>query len=131
MGYVTRLHLLDVRIKEDCLEKVRKKIEGHVNEKNDTLQFFLESIVITSGGFLAFKATGDDAYSPDDEGTVPTLDAKWHDDEKIAKWLRQVCEAGGMIVQHSLEADGVAYGWEFNGKGKMRKLQMMTTAKWS
>ena len=40
--------------------------------------------------------------------------------ESIAPWLRQRSEKGGCMVRHSIEGDGNAWGWEFDGRGRMR-----------
>ena len=40
--------------------------------------------------------------------------------ESIAMWLRQHSEKGGRMVLHSIEGDGNAWGWEFDGRARMR-----------
>lgn len=97
------------------------------------LRFFLERAVIDSGGFLAFNASKDglEPYVPDeDDGTVPALYGKWYKAERIARWLRRHSEKGGRIILHSIEADGEAWGWEFDGRGRMRQLGLARVGKW-
>jgi hypothetical protein len=97
------------------------------------LRFFLERAVLDSGGFLTFKASkdGHNPYVPDEEdGTVPALYGKWSDAESIARWLRLHSEKGGRAVLHSVEADGEAWGWEFDGQGRMRALGLRPIDKW-
>jgi hypothetical protein len=106
------------------------------NQKDDELSelgYFLEHAIIDSAGFLSFKASEDgyDAYVPDeDDGTVPAIYGKWYEAEVIADWLKQYSEEGGRIILHSLEADGEAWGWEFDGKGRMRELQLQYVGEW-
>ncbi len=75
---------------------------------------------------------GLDPYEPDeDDGTVPALYGKWPDAERIADWLKKHSEPGGRIILHSMEADGEAWGWEFDGKGRMRELALVPVGKWA
>ena len=70
-------------------------------------------------------------YSPDEDyGDVPAITAKWYEAEDIALWLKQHVEKGGKIVAHSNEGDGAAWGWEFDGKGRMRELHLCSVGKW-
>jgi len=132
MGYESSLHLVDIRIKEESLPIVnealaRKKVPG-----SEPVEPFLKRVVIDSSGFLCFKAgkRGPDPYEPDDEGTVCALYGKWYEDEEIASWLKLHSEEGGRIILHSIESDRAAWGWEFNGKGNMRELQLCAVGKW-
>jgi len=34
------------------------------------------------------------------------------------------------MVLHSVEVDGCAWGWEFDGKGRMRYLELTPVGKW-
>ena len=85
------------------------------------VEYFLDRAKIDSEGFLAFKASDDglDTYDPDEtDGTVPALAGKWYEAEYVARWLKRHCEKGGRLVLHSLEGDGAAWGWEFDGRGR-------------
>lgn len=88
--------------------------------------------MIDSAGFLCFRASkdGHDPYVPFDDGTVIALYGKWYVAEEIASWLKHHSEKDGRIVLHSIEGDGDAWGWEFDGKGKMRGLQLCSVGKW-
>lgn len=97
------------------------------------LSCFLERAIIDDAGFLSFTASedGHDPYVPDeDDETVPAIYGKWYEAETIAEWLKQHLEEGGRIILHSLEADGEAWGWEFDGKGRMRELQLREVSEW-
>jgi len=133
MGYESSLHLVDVKIKVRSVPAVSQALKTKTGRELIRLRFFLESAVIDSGGFLAFKASKDklDSYVPnDDDGTVPALSGKWYEAERIARWLRRYCEKGGRIILHSSEADGAAWGWEFDGRGRMRPLDLVPVGKW-
>src|ERR1019366_898917 len=123
MGYESTLHLIDIKVKRESVPVVRRILKSRKGRaiKSD-LQIFLDRAVLDTEGFLSFKASenGYDPYVPDEDGTVPALSGKWYEDKSIAKWLRQHSEKGGRIVLHSNEADGEAWGWEFDGRGKMR-----------
>ena len=135
MGYWTRLHLVDIKIRKDRLAQCKKdlpKTENH--KKKDSLSFFMDRLMIDSGGFLCFKTKdedGDPCYVPDKEdGSVPALDSKWDDPEPIAKWVKRYSENGGSIIFHSLEADGGAWGWVFDGRGRMKELELRPVGRW-
>ena len=57
-------------------------------------------------------------------------DAKWRGEEIIADWLKEYSSAGGKIIFQSQEGDGVVWGYEFNGKGKLRLLKLKSVGKW-
>ena len=132
MGYESSLHLIDVKVKTESVPVVQRILKSRKGRGLSALRFFLERAVLDAEGFLAFKASedGHDPYSPDEEGTVPALLGKWYEAERIAEWLRQHSEEGGRIVLHSIEADGDAWGWEFNGRGKMRPLTLRPVGRW-
>jgi hypothetical protein len=133
MGYETALHLIDVKIKEESLPKVKKALQTKKGRGLGQLVYFLEEAYLSDDGFLWFKSTGrfDSPYVADeDDGTVPVLAGKWYEAEKIAEWLKLHSEKGGRLIQHSCEADGAAWGWEFDGRGRLRELALCSVGKW-
>ena len=133
MGYWTSLHLIDIRIKASSLEAVKRTLMNRKLNTNDSYQFFFQRAVLDSEGFLCFKASekGGDPYVPDeDDGTVPALYSKWYEVERIAEWIKPHCRKGGQVILHSIEADGGAWGWEFDGRGRMRELRLSSFGKW-
>ena len=119
-----------MKIKEECVAKVKKRIADHDKLSNETLKYFFDNVTFDSDNFLCFKATGDDDYEPDDEGNVPVFTAKWYGSEAIVKWVKRYCEEGGRIIEYSLEGDGAVWSWEFDGKGRMRQLALKPLGKW-
>jgi len=117
MGYWTRLYIVDVNIKKDCFEKVKGIIKNHKGMRNEGLKFFLDNIYLDHERYLSFKASKkrQDYYVSDELGTTPEMDSKWYESEAIANWLKKYCASRSYIVEHSLEGDGAAWGWEFNG----------------
>ena len=84
MGYWTRLHLVDVKVRKDRLVQCKKVLSRtNPRKKDNSFSFFMDHVMIESGGFLCFKTKkedGDPCYAPDEEdGSVPALDAKWYD----------------------------------------------------
>ena len=133
MGYQTALHLIDVKIKDESLPKVRKALHTKKGRGLGPLKYFLEEACLPDDGFLSFKSTGryDSPYEPDmDVGDVPVLVGKWYESERIAEWLKLHSENGGRLIQHSCEADGAAWGWEFDGRGRLRELALSSVGKW-
>ena len=133
MGYWSSLHLIDVKIKPESLGTVKRALESAAGRKLAPISDFLSCAVLGRESFLVFKASDDglDPYVPDeDDGTVPALYGKWYEAEQIASWLRLHSEKGGRMVLHSAEADGNAWGWEFDGRGKMRALELRPIGKW-
>ena len=133
MGYESSLHLIGVKIKPGLVPAVRRTLKNRASRKHSPLQFFFERAMLDRAGFLTFKASedGEDPYVPDEEeGDVPALFGKWYEAERIAAWIKQYCEKGGRIVFHSVEADGEAWGWEFDGRGRMRALGLRPVGKW-
>jgi hypothetical protein len=133
MGYESSLHLIDVKIKAESIPLVRAMLKTGKARTPAPLRPFLERVVLGSDDFLAFKASddGSDPYVPDqEEGTVPALCGKWYEAELFAAWLKQHSEKGGRIILHCTEADGAAWGWEFDGRGRMRPLGLRQIGKW-
>ena len=133
MGYECSLHLIDVRIKADSLPAVTRTLKTCKGRGLKRIEYFLERAVVDMDGFLAFTASEDglDPYEPDEEdNTVPALYGKWYEAEAIADWIKQYSEKGGRIVLHSIEGDGAAFGWEFDGRGRMRALELRPVGKW-
>ena len=97
------------------------------------LWIFWSRLFCQHDGILCFKPTGNyhSPYVPDeDDGTVPVLVGKWYESEHIAEWLKLHSEKGGRLIQHSCEADGAAWGWEFDGRGRLRELCLCSVGKW-
>ncbi len=133
MGYQTALHLIDVKIKDESLSIVRKALQTKKGRGLKPLMYFLEQAFLADDGLLCFKSTGryGSPYMPDeDDGTVLVLVGKWYESEKIAEWLKLYSEKGGQLIQHSCEADGAAWGWEFDGRGRLRELALCSVGKW-
>ena len=133
MGYETTLHLFDVKIKEDSLPLVKKALKAKKVQGFPQLVYFLPEAFLSDDGFLRFKSTGlySSPYCPDeDDETVPALSGKWKRSEEIAEWLKLHSEEGGKLIHHSNEGDGAAWGWEFNGRGKLRELALCLVGKW-
>jgi hypothetical protein len=133
MGYESSFHLVDMKIKPASISIVSKVLTTLRGRGITRIKTFLENVVIDDSGFLAFKASkdGHNPYVPDEvDGTVPALYGKWYEGEQIAQWLKQYSEKDGRMVFHSIEADGEAWGWEFDGKGRMRSLALKPTGKW-
>ena len=133
MGYLTTLNLINIKIKKDSIPVVERALKTKKGRGLASIQFFLSRAIIDINGFLSFMPQEDDIspYVPDgDYGDVPALTAKWYEDEKIASWIKQHSEKGGQIVEHSNEGDGGAWGWEFDGKGRMKELSLCSVGKW-
>ena len=133
MSYESSLHLIDIKIKAEFIPMVKRMLKTQKKREFTDLRLFLGRAVLDKDGFLAFKASedGHDPYVPDEEeGTVPALYGDWYEAEEIASWLKQYCEKGGRIVLHSIEADGEAWGWEFDGRSRMRALGLRPVGKW-
>ena len=133
MGYHTTLYLIDVKIKDESLPSVKKALKSKRGRGQGPLKYFLEQAALPDDGFLCFTLSGSytSSYVPDeDDGTVPALEGKWRNCEEIAEWLKLHSEKGGRLVQHSCEGDGAAWGWEFDGKGRLRDLALCSVGKW-
>jgi len=130
MGYETALHLYNVKIKDESLPVVKQALE---TQEEPALASFLQEAFLSDEGLLHFKSTGryDSPYEPDEEdGSVPVLVGKWYEGEKIAEWLKLHAEAGGRLIQHSCEADGEAWGYEFDGQGRLLELALAPVGDW-
>jgi hypothetical protein len=127
MGYETAIHLIDLKIKPDSIPVVKRILKSKKGRGLRPIVYFLEHAVLDSEDFLRFKPSKDydSPYDPDEEdGTVPALIGKWHEGEQIARWLKQHSEKDGRLIQHSCEGDGAAWGWEFDGRGRMREMSL-------
>jgi hypothetical protein len=132
MGYETAFHLVDVKIRPSALASVLRTLKGRKSRRPARLAYFFDRLAIDEDGFLLFKASKDglDPYVPFDDGLVQALYGKWYEAEQFACWLKRYSEEGGRAVLHSIEADGEAWGWEFDGKGRMRALCLVPCGKW-
>ena len=132
MGHESVLHLIAIRIKSDSLPEVKQAIEKRNVRGFTSISWYFELLMLDEENFLCLRAKkdGSDYYVPLDDGSVPADTGKWPDCQKFASWVKQHCEKGGRIVLHSLEGDGKAWGWEFNGKGKMRDLSFCSVGAW-
>ena len=130
MGYSTSLHLVDVKIRPKSLRSMKRLLSA--KRHRGPLRFFLQHLVINREGFLMLKPSDNyvSEYEPDeDDGTVPALSGKWYEAEDIAAWLK-LRARGGRIVFLSEEGDGNAWGWEFDGRDRMRALQLRRVGPW-
>ena len=132
MGYESSLHLVGVRVRAAAVPEVKRALENPGKRGTKDIAYFLRRAVIDSAGFLVFKASVDreDPYVPDEEGTVVALYGKWYEAEQIARWISRHSRKGGRLVLHSIEGDGDASGWEFDGRGRMRELCLVPVGKW-
>lgn len=133
MGYWSSFHLIDVRIKAKSPATVTQALKNPEGRRSAPIQDFLSYAVLDRDNFLVFKASedGGDPYVPDEEdGTVPALYGKWYEAKRIASWVKRHSEKGGRMIFHSIEADGNAWGWEFDGRGRMRELGLKAVGRW-
>lgn len=132
MGNRSRLHITGVTIRKDRYEAARRAISNYQSVRNEILRYFLSMAIVDGERFLSFRADpkGADPYLPDEYDTVPAKDAKWGRDEAIANWIKRYAGKGGSIIFHSLEGEGMAWGWEFDGKKRTRMLEVKPYGKW-
>ena len=133
MGYETSLHLINVKIKNESIPVVTKAIITGKGRGLAKFRYFFTVIGLDNSGFLRLLdnehcATPNDVNKGD--GTALALDGKWYDVEDFASWLKMHSEKGGRIILHSAEGDGLAWGWEFDGKGGMKNFQLDHVGKW-
>lgn len=133
MGYESSLHLVDIKIKPKSIDAIKEALNSAKPRGPSALRYFFRRATLDSAGFLVFKASEDgiDPYVADDEGTVPASYGKWYEDEQIARWISHHSDKGGRIILHSIEADGEAWGWEFDGRGRMREIGLRLLGKWT
>ena len=133
MGYETSLHLINVKIKNESIPVVTKAIITGKGRGLAKFRYFFTVIGLDNSGFLRLLDNGHCAtpYGVNKEdGTALALDGKWYDVEDFASWLKMHSEKGGRIILHSAEGDGLAWGWEFDGKGGMKNFQLDHVGKW-
>jgi hypothetical protein len=133
MGYETALHLLDVKIKDESIPIVKKALQTKKGRGLGPLVYFLREAFLADDGLLCFRSTGsyESPYAPaEDDGTVLVLLGKWYEAEEIAEWLKLHSQKGGRLIQHSCEGDGAAWGWEFDGRGRLREIALCSVGKW-
>ena len=114
MGYDTLLYLDNVKIKNKFVSLVTQALKTGKGRGLSKIRHYFKYIILDSEGFLHIE----DHFGG------------WNGSENLASWLKQHCEKDGRIVEHSLESDGVAWGWEFDGKGKMKYFQLEPVGKW-
>ena len=133
MGYETTVHLVDLLVKKSSIFEIQALIKTGNERLPDSVRHFLTCITIDEGGFLCFvpNETYYSSYEPDEEDeTVPALSGKWKQIDAIVTWLKSRVEEDGLLIEHSCEGDGAAWGWEFNGKGQARKIALCPVEEW-
>ena len=133
MGYETSLQLVNVKIKNESMPVVTRAIKTGKCRGLGKIQYFFTVIGLDNFGFLRLLDNGSFStlYGVNDEdGTALALDGKWYDVEKFASWLKKHSEKGGRIILHSAEGDGLAWGWEFDGKCGMNYFHLDHVGKW-
>ena len=132
MSYYTELLLL-ARVRKDNRAEVRKELKNPPNYEEPELRYFLSILNIRDTGTLNFKCDEetDTEYCEDDEGTVDAVKGKWYGIDPIVQWLAQRVDRNSRMIFHSLEADGGSFGYEFDGRGKMRYLELKPTTGWA
>lgn len=114
MGYYTTLYLHNVKIKPGSVPVVTKAVKTSKKRILSELDFFLKNLHINNSGDLSLKSQTE----------------KWYESEKTANWLKLHASKGGRMILHSVEGDGTAFGWEFDGKEKMRYFQLDSYGRW-
>jgi hypothetical protein len=132
MGYETTLYLVGVSLPHIHRRRVEQLLKKHKQSKNTDLACLFQCVDFTSDNTLEFRAKQlpcpKASEVPDEEGFVVSAVGKWYGSEKFAVWLcRNHFE--GALIQHSLEGDGAAWGWEFE-KGRIRCLELRPEGTW-
>ncbi len=134
MGKRNSLEMVDVKIKAESVPIVNQALKTGKGSGLAPIKYFLSHAVIDCAGFLIFKANEDSSKDPfppfEDEETTLAHFGKWDEHEKIASWVKLHSEKGGKMILCSYDGDGAAWGWEFDGKGRMRELQFRYIGKW-
>jgi hypothetical protein len=132
MSYESTMNLVNIRIRANAVPYVTHALETKKVKDFSAINGYLEHLMIDDEGMLSFKAKkdGSDAYAPFDDGSVPARTGKWQGAKQFASWVKQHCDKGGRIVMYSWEADGAAWGWEFDGKSRMRYMELTPAGKW-
>jgi len=125
--YVTILWLA-VDVKKSSRVAVRQAI-ATAGRRRRPLGPFLRHLAVYEDHSLAFRESPDypSDYCEDEEGLVPALRGKWLEAEKIAEWLSRHSTVGH-LVQYDI--GGEAWGWEFDGRGRMRDLVLAAVGRW-
>ena len=132
MGKRNSLRMIGVKIKTESIPIVNRILKAGKGPGLAPIKYFLSRAIIDCDGELIFKASEngfDDPYCPFEDNTTIALFGKWDEHEKIASWVKLHSEKGGKMVLFSYDGDGAAWGWEFDGKGRMRELQFRRPTK--
>ena len=132
MGKRNSLQMVNVVIKADSVPIVNLALKTGKGPGLTPIRYFLSRAIIDCQGTLIFKESEDaeDPYCSFDDGTTIALFGTWDEHEKIASWVKLHSEKGGKMVLFSYDGDGAAWGWEFDGKGRMRELQYRNIMKY-
>jgi len=132
VGKRNSLQMIDIKIKKESIPIVNRALKTGKGRGLTPIKYFLSRAVIDCEGFLIFKASDDDVddpYCSFEDGTTIALFGTWDEHEKIASWVKLHSEKGGKMVLFSYNGDGAAWGWEFDGKSRMRELQFRSSRK--
>jgi len=125
VGKRNSLQMIGVKIKIDSVPIVTRALKTRSGPGLSPIKHFLSRAVIDCEGELIFEASKNgnaDPYCPFEDNTTIALFGRWDKHEKIASWVKLHSAKGGKMVLFSYDGDGAAWGWEFDGKGRMREL---------
>lgn len=132
MGYWTTLSITGVRFSKRDAARVQRDLKAWRRFKTPDMMIFLSNAALTAGNCLCFDYNsdykGDYPLGPDENQCTPAMDGKWSGDEQIARWIASH-QGHGSISFHSLEGDGMAWMFEFDGKGRYRRHEL-SPARW-
>lgn len=125
------LELIGISIKRKSVPTVRKAFKSQKDPELAEIGHFLSLATLDEAGDLAFKTgkENDDPYGPWEDGTTIAKFGTWDEHKKIASWVKHHTN-GGKMVLFSCDGDGAAWGWEFDGEGRMRELKFRYLGLW-
>ena len=102
MGYEIRIDLINVRVKKEHVDLIKKAIKGELEDISD-IHYMVENLKVLRNRYLSWR------WDPID---------KWRKDEEFSAWLSQYVE-GGFVAFWGQEGNGDNWAYEFDGEGNM------------
>jgi len=102
MGYEIRIDLINIRIKKEHVELIKRAIKGDLEDISD-IYYMVENLKVLRNRCLFWR------WDPI---------GKWYKDEEFAAWLSQYVERG-FVAFWGQEGNGDNWAYEFDGEGNM------------
>jgi hypothetical protein len=160
MGFYTELIFNDIELDGKRLHELQASARRAIGDPDCSWSYMLENVYIESSSYedidlelsddlpKRLKKTFKSTLKPlsrykvtlDENGDTEhfyyirwwpeDVHGKWYDVEPFVAWLCEFCTGSGQLFQITQEETGGLWGWEFDGQGRYRELELRSKGRW-